>query len=332
MSEMMVCRPLHCSARKDTPLECASVSEQERQHKGFAANAVHILHAYTVFSQNNGTLYLNSTEFQYKCANEGGWHDFFDFSSTNGSMAKYSAEAEQQEPCARYTFHDVDLMLHNMKYDWFSIDTAAAKKVWTFTKWVQDELDAVLEELAQMPAPRMGFHIRGGDKLSEDVQLSRMTTRPEDFVTNLAEAFPDLKGGTCIMVGDDQEWIAQASKIAAATFGCKPFSKTLFHIPTGGSHDQETFNHENFETKCAGTLQFLVDIEFLNHADYFVGTTNSGLPHIVDVLRFAVYNKDRSTFVDASFRHQDWYSRMRRFWQSKGPQPKRRLLRSLWRT
>ncbi len=96
---------------------------------GFAANAVHILHAYTVFSQNNGTLYLNSTEFQYKCANEGGWHDFFDFSSTNGSMAKYSAEAEQQEPCARYTFHDVDLMLHNMNYDWFSIDTAAAKKV-----------------------------------------------------------------------------------------------------------------------------------------------------------------------------------------------------------
>ncbi len=29
----------------------------------------------------------------------------------------------------------------------------------------------MLEELAQMPAPRMGFHIRGGDKLTEDVQL-----------------------------------------------------------------------------------------------------------------------------------------------------------------
>lgn len=54
------------------------------------------------------------------------------------------------------------------------------------------------------------------------------------------------------MVGDDQEWIAEASKIAAATLGCKTFSKTLFHIATGGSHDQETFNHENFETKCAG--------------------------------------------------------------------------------
>lgn len=68
---------------------------------------------------------------------------------------------------------------------------------------------------------------------------------------------------------------------------------------------------------AAGTLQFILDIELLTHADYFVGTTNSGLPHVVDVLRFAVYNKDRATFVDASFRHQDWFSRMRRFWNAK---------------
>ena len=38
----------------------------------------------------------------------------------------------------------------------------------------------------------------------------------------------------------------------------------------------------------AGTLQLLLDIELLNRADYFVGTINSGLPHLIDVLRFAV--------------------------------------------
>ncbi len=76
----------------------------------------------------------------------------------------------------------------------------------------------------------------------------------------------------------------------------------------------------------AGTLQFVLDIELLTHADYFVGTTNSGLPHVVDVLRFAVYNKDRATFVDASFRHQDWYSRMRRFWHAKAEGAARRVL------
>ena len=45
--------------------------------------------------------------------------------------------------------------------------------MWTFAPWVQDELDAVMEELAGMPKPTIGFHIRGGDKLSEDVQLVR---------------------------------------------------------------------------------------------------------------------------------------------------------------
>ena len=54
------------------------------------------------------------------------------------------------------------------------------------------------------------------------------------------------------MVGDDQKWIKEAGEIAVAKYGCKIFSKTLFHIPTGGLHDQSTFNHENFETKCAG--------------------------------------------------------------------------------
>ena len=53
-------------------------------------------------------------------------------------------------------------------------------------------------------------------------------------------------------MGDDQKWIREAREVAVATFGCQPFSKTLFHIPTGGSHDQETFNHEKFDRKCAG--------------------------------------------------------------------------------
>ena len=81
---------------------------------------------------------------------------------------------------------------------------------------------------------------------------------------------------------------------------------------------------------AAGTLQFILDIEMLTHADYFVGTTNSGLPHVVDVLRFAVYNKDRATFVDASFQHQDWHSRMRRFWAAYAEGPARRLLSARW--
>lgn len=94
---------------------------------GFAANAVHMLHAYTLFSQNNGTMYINSTMFEYKCSNEGGWHDFFSFDGTNGTMANID-KMPPGESCAEYEFQEVDLMLHKMQYDWFSIDEAAAKK------------------------------------------------------------------------------------------------------------------------------------------------------------------------------------------------------------
>lgn len=65
------------------------------------------------------------------------------------------------------------------------------------------------------------------------------------------------------MVGDDQAWIKEAGKVAVDEFGCRIFSKTLFHIPTGGSHDQSTFNHENFETKCAGEALFSLRLHAL---------------------------------------------------------------------
>ena len=46
-----------------------------------------------------------------------------------------------------------------------------------------DQLEPVMEELQGMPAPRMAFHIRGGDKLSEDVQLVRRSSMPSSDPT-----------------------------------------------------------------------------------------------------------------------------------------------------
>ena len=96
---------------------------------GFAANAVHVLHAYTLFAHNNGTLFLDSSAFEYKCAQDGGWQDFFSYDTTKGILRSYNVEPEQQELCARYTSHDVDRMLHTMGYDWFTVDADAAKQV-----------------------------------------------------------------------------------------------------------------------------------------------------------------------------------------------------------
>ena len=94
---------------------------------GFAANAVHVLHAYTLFAQNNGTLYINSTSFEYKCSLEGGWHDFFTFDGLDGTVADI-ASMPPGESCAIYTFPEIDAMLWNLQYGWFFVDEAAAKK------------------------------------------------------------------------------------------------------------------------------------------------------------------------------------------------------------
>lgn len=98
-------------------------------------------------------------------------------------------------------------------------------QVWAFSEWVRQQLDPEMEELARMPSPRIAFHIRGGDKLSEDVQLvslslhagvlvshrlgtsskasdqtafllvlqSRLTTQPADFIQALQQAHPGIK-------------------------------------------------------------------------------------------------------------------------------------------
>lgn len=63
---------------------------------------------------------------------------------------------------------------------------------------------------------------------------------------------------------------------------------------------QYHFNAQDFERRCSGTLAFLADIELLARTDYAVLTFNSGLAHLVDVLRVALHGKHRSTLVDAS--------------------------------
>lgn len=65
-----------------------------------------------------------------------------------------------------------------------------------------------------------------------------------------------------------------------------------------------------------GLHQVLTDIEMLAHTDFFVGSYNSGMVGLIEILRFALYGKARYTFVDASVQHRDWSSAIRRFIKS----------------
>jgi hypothetical protein len=49
----------------------------ELQNDGFATNMLYLMHAIPIFYQQNGTLYIDNTDFPYTCAQDGGFHDFF---------------------------------------------------------------------------------------------------------------------------------------------------------------------------------------------------------------------------------------------------------------
>ena len=46
---------------------------------------------------------------------------------------------------------------------------------------------------------------------------------------------------------------------------------------------QKDFNEQALEKRCMSTVQLLIDIENLAHADYMTGTLNSGIPYLVEV-------------------------------------------------
>lgn len=81
-------------------------------------------------------------------------------------------------------------------------------------------------------------------------------------------------------------------------------------------HLQDHFNQQSFEDKCSGTVQLLIDMELLAHTDYFIGSYNSRWPRVVQYLRYVLYNKDRSTSVDASAYGLDLFSNIKRIFQN----------------
>jgi hypothetical protein len=46
---------------------------------------------------------------------------------------------------------------------------------------------------------------------------------------------------------------------------------------------QMEFNNQTLDKRCMSTVQLLIDIEMLAHADYMTGTLNSGIPYLIEV-------------------------------------------------
>ena len=121
---------------------------------GFAANAIHLMHAVPIFDGNNGTFFLDNSQvsiciksapashhasstvdkamllqFAYKCSEGGGWHDFFAYQDhlVPWSPAKERAGGEQ---CNRLSFRGVDDVLHvNLHAGWEPYNSAGVSQV-----------------------------------------------------------------------------------------------------------------------------------------------------------------------------------------------------------
>lgn len=50
-----------------------------------------------------------------------------------------------------------------------------------------------------------------------------------------------------------------------------------------GVLSQVEFNNQTLDKRCMSTVQLLLDIETLAHADYMTGTLNSGIPYLIEV-------------------------------------------------
>lgn len=75
--------------------------------------------------------------------------------------------------------------------------------------------------------------------------------------------------GTCVLVGDDEAFLAEATALAQRELGCKVFQGHKKYVMS--SHTQWKFNALPLETRCTATLNLFTDLEMLAHTDYFVG-------------------------------------------------------------
>lgn len=69
---------------------------------GLAANLNGLLASLPAFDATNGTIYIDSELFQYKCSDQGGLFDFF----VPGMLQPYTGTQEQQQ-CKYYIFDSI---------------------------------------------------------------------------------------------------------------------------------------------------------------------------------------------------------------------------------
>ena len=90
-----------------------------------------------------------------------------------------------------------------------------------------------------------------------------------------------LQNGTCMMVGGDAAWVELAGRLAAEQIGCAvhPLAPALARLAPPPGADPNPGEGD----ACIATRGLVLQIEAMARADYFVGTTTSAIPGVIQV-------------------------------------------------
>ncbi|CAL8463226.1 g2760 [Coccomyxa elongata] len=119
-----------------------------------------------------------------------------------------------------------------------------------------------------------------------------------------------MKGGTCLLFGDEHRSLVEMERLAKEHIGCRVAHGSRYYRAEG--HHQQSFNMLPAQEKCRATKELITDLELMANADYFVGSSTSGVPGIVATLRLVMYKKSQITLADATY--NDMGAKLRRYW------------------
>ncbi|CAK0784368.1 hypothetical protein CVIRNUC_007572 [Coccomyxa viridis] len=289
--------------------------------EGFSRNVLPMLHAYPLYTATNKAFYLYDSSWPFQCNRTGGWGDFF--ASGVDLLPAWTPEVARKRgaDCVRVKAGDVDELLEKIHSVSAELDIVAVNKLWKLQPWVQQQVNTALKGFRALKGPTVAFHMRGGDLLADlsnnDAVQNKERATPLSMMERAREAFDgNIKGGTCLILGDDPGLMTEAARAARKALGCTIYRRSPSFRKAG--YVQREFIQAPLKDRCQNTVQLLVDIHLMMHADYFVGSFDSQLPRLIETLRFALLRKNKRTFADASSRREDWYETLRKYWKEQG--------------
>lgn len=66
------------------------------------------------------------------------------------------------------------------------------------------------------------------------------------------------------------------------------------------------------QEKCRASKELIKDLEMMANTDFFIGSSNSGVPAVVATLRSVLYSKSQVTLADVVY--DDLGGKIRRYW------------------